>query len=313
MIKKNIFRVVKKTILVLISVFIFFNVIMILQSYKLTHFFDPPKQGIDTSNNHSFFSILAGLSYYKDINEPPPTVPFQNIELVTHDNEKLAAWYIPAAAAKGTILLYHGHGENKSKVLCQAMVFHKLHYNLLLTDFRAHGLSSGNLFSVGINEAADIKAGWDFIVQKGEKNILLYGISLGASTIINAVYEYHLKPNKVILDLPFASIFDAVQGKISSVGLPPNPLSFFVCLWGSIFIQHWAWGFKPYLYAKAIHCPTIIQEGFLDNRVKPSEIEAIFKNIQTNDKFIIIYARSSHENLCKKEYLKFFQVMSEFL
>ncbi len=311
--KPILYKIVKKTTLIIISFFIFFNVIIALQSYKLTHFYDPTQQGIDSSESPSFFSILAGLNYYKNVKEELPSVPFQKVELVTTDHEKLAAWYIPSDSAKGTILLYHGHGENKSQVLCQAQIFHNLHYNLLLTDFRAHGLSTGNECSLGIKEAADIKAGWDYIKQKGEKNIALYGISLGASTILNAVNEYHLTPTKIILDLPFGSLYEAVQGKMRSLGIPPNPISFFVCLWGSVCLKQWGFGYKPYQYAQAIHCPTIIQEGFLDNRVQPSEIEDIFKNIQTNDKFIIIYARSEHENLCLKEYLKFSQVMKEFL
>lgn len=39
--------------------------------------------------------------------------------------------------------------------------------------------------------------------KKGETNIVNLGISLGASTITKAIYDYNLQPSKIILEMPF--------------------------------------------------------------------------------------------------------------
>jgi hypothetical protein len=84
-------------------------------------------------------------------------------------------------------------------------------WNVFLTDFRAHGNSDGNECSVGINEAKDVKAAYDYVSGNGEKNIVLYGVSMGAATITKAMYDYSaIKPSKIILDMPFATMQDAV-------------------------------------------------------------------------------------------------------
>jgi alpha-beta hydrolase superfamily lysophospholipase len=79
-------------------------------------------------------------------------------------------------------------------------------YNVLLLDFRAHGASGGNTCTIGYYEAEDVKLAYNFLKDKGEKNIALWGISMGAAAIAHAVDEYHLQPSKVILEMPLAQL-----------------------------------------------------------------------------------------------------------
>ena len=62
------------------------------------------------------------------------------------------------------------------------------------------------LFRSGWKEIRDVKAAYDFIRLKGENDIILYGVSLGAATILRAINEYSLSPEKIILEMPFGSL-----------------------------------------------------------------------------------------------------------
>ncbi len=69
---------------------------------------------------------------------------------------------------------------------------------------------------------------------------MLWGISLGAATITRAVYEYDCKPEKIILELPFGSIEQAVQARLRMMHLPEEPLATLLTFWGGIENGFWA-------------------------------------------------------------------------
>jgi alpha-beta hydrolase superfamily lysophospholipase len=186
-------------------------------------------------------------------------------------------------------------------VFKEAEAFKKMGYNTLLTDFRAHGGSEGNTCTIGYDEAEDIKLAYDLIAGKGEKNIVLWGISMGASTITRAVKEYQLNPAKIILEMPFGTIEDAVKGRVKMMGLPPQPISTLLTFWGGTEHGFWAFGMKPQSFAKEIKCPVLLQWGKNDPRVSRAEEEILFKNISNSNKKFVIYETAGHESLCKKE------------
>ena len=90
----------------------------------------------------------------------------------------MPAWYRSIPDAKGTVALFHGHGGNKSDILPEAFAFMRMGYNIFLLDFRAHGNSEGHTCTIGFNESEDVKLAYDFIRAKGEKNLVLWGVSL---------------------------------------------------------------------------------------------------------------------------------------
>ena len=92
----------------------------------------------------------------------------------------------------------------------------------------------GNTTSIGIYESRDVKAVYDYIVAKGEKNIIIWGISMGAATALKAIDEFGIKPSKLILEMPFGSLHSAVQGRMKTMGLPTEPLSTLLTFWGGV-------------------------------------------------------------------------------
>ena len=179
--------------------FLLFNIIAINQAYHLTHFYERGTVKPVAEQVNGFWgraqTALLGLKQQK-LTGTVPDSAFTDIKLKTKDGLTLDAWLIRVAHAKGTIALFHGHGSEKSANLSQSNTFNEMGYSTMLVDFRAHGLSEGNTCTLGYREAEDVKLIYNYLKENGERNIILYGISLGAATITRAVAEYNLTPEK---------------------------------------------------------------------------------------------------------------------
>jgi alpha-beta hydrolase superfamily lysophospholipase len=308
-------RFLKLLLKLVIFIFILLNIIVAIHAYKFTHFYNPGEVVIKPQNEKTGWDktkeILLGINAVKKINQAADS-GFKTIYFTTKAGLKLEAWYIPVDNAIGTVALFHGHGGDKTDVLAEALEFKKLGYNTLLTDFRAHGSSEGNTTTIGFKESEDVKLAYDYLVNNGEKNIVLWGISMGAATIAKAVSDYELKPAKIILEMPFADMLDAVEGRVIMMHLPAEPISVLLTFWGGTEHGFWAFGMKPYQFVKKIQCPVLLQWGLHDPRVKETETQKIYANIPTQKK-LVIYQNSGHESLCKKENAKWVNEITAFL
>ena len=208
--------------------------------------------------------------------------------------------------------VFAGHAGEKSGTNAEAQAFRKMGYNTFQLDFRAHGSSEGNTCTIGYYESEDVAMAYDFIKDKGEKNIVLWGISMGAATIIKAIKDYAIQPRKIILEMPFASIVKAAEGRIKMMGLPGEPLATLLTFWGGVEHGFWAFNMKPAEFATKINCPVLLQWGANDPRVSRKEIDDIYGNINSAKK-LVIYDNSGHESLCKKEKEKWTGTVTDFL
>lgn len=311
-----------KRILYIVAVlFVFLNIVCIFHAYKFTHFYDdaePLKAPEEMTFDDKLTAALFGVRYNKLKSIDTFSISHQTIKLNTTNNLQLDAWYAKAnqndsVKSKGTVILFHGHASHKNAIVREASAFLNIGYNIMLVDFRAHGNSEGNICTIGYNESKDVKAAYDFIKNKGEKNIILYGISLGASTIIKAVATDSIKPNKIIAEMPFGTLYKAVNGRVKMMGLPTEPFSSLLTFWGGTQQGFWAFGFKPEEYAKKIECPILVQWGTKDARVTKQEVINIFNNAKNPKKMFIEYKGSGHQSLCKNENQKWLYTIELFL
>ncbi len=299
----------------ILFIFILLNVVVAFNAYKLTHFYNPGEVLIKKQNEKTTWEktqdILFGFNTVKQTNQAADS-NFKTIYLATKDGIKLEAWYIPVENSKGTVALFHGHGSKKTAVLPEAAAFRKLGYNTMLLDFRAHGNSEGNTTTIGFKESEDVKLVYDYLKNGGEKTIVLWGISMGAATVAKAINDYNLKPSKIILEMPFGSMKEAVEGRIKIMKLPMEPLGTLLTFWGGIEHGFWAYSLKPSEYVKTITCPVLLQWGLHDPRVTQGETQTIYNNIPTQ-KRLVIYENSGHESLCKNENIKWVNAVTAFL
>lgn len=309
---KKIAKYLLRTVLV---IFVLLNVIVMFHAYKFTHFYEPGEITVKTEAEKTGWDrtkeMLFGINTVKQKNVAPDS-SFADVKITTEDNFVLDAWHTKIPNAKGTVALFHGHASKKSALLKEAASFNELGYNTLLVDLRAHGNSEGNTCTIGYNEGADVKASYDYLQKNGEKNVVFYGISLGAATITKAMNDYTIAPSKIIIELPFGSLPEAVSGRVKMMGLPAQPISTMLTFWGGVFHGFWAFNMKPSEYAKKITCPTLLNSGKFDPRATEKEINDIFTNL-AGAKKRVVFENSAHESLCTKEHEKWMANVSEFL
>lgn len=311
----------KRTAYTVLSVFVLFNVICAFQAYHFTRFVadatpqNPKEMGFLEKTNAALFGLPVPKSKVIDSLH----IPHTNVQLTTEDNFKLASWSLvhaknDAVQARGTIIMFHGHGSSRSGIIPEATAFYNLGWNVFMTDFRAHGESEGSECSVGYKEARDVKAAYDYIVSTGEKNIILYGVSMGAATISKAMNDYNaIQPKKVILEMPFANMLDATEGFLRNMHMPDEPLGTLLTFWGGTELGFWAFNYRPSECVKKINCPVLLQWGKKDIRVKENETDEIFANLGSRQKTLIKYDGVGHESICNKSHEKWMQNVTKFL
>lgn len=308
-------RLIKISLSSVLTVFILLNIITAFQAYKFTHFYDAGEITVKQDKNgwDKTGEILFGINVEKKPNTILADTTFETVYLVTKDNIKLQAWHLKTdSVAKGTVVMFHGHGSTKSAIIKESEAFRKMGYNTFLLDFRAHGSSGGNTTTIGYYEAEDVELAYNYIKNRGEKNMVLWGISMGAATITKAVNDYALQPNKIILEMPFGSIVKAAEGRIKMMQLPGEPLATLITFWGGAEHGFWAFNMKPVEFAKKINCPVLLQWGKNDPRVSRGEIDMIYANI-TAPKKLVVYNNAGHESLCKNENDKWMAEVQSFL
>ncbi len=307
----------KRFAYVMLFVFILLNTIAAFNAYSFTHFYTglpPVKKFSELGTGAKTAAIFFGSKFPKSKTVDSFSVAHETIYITTSDSMHLESWYAKADSnAKGTILLFHGHGSSKSGIIREATEFLQMGWNVLLTDFRAHGNSEGMVCTIGAEESKDVKAVYDYVKNAGEKHIVLWGISLGASTILTAIDHYAIKPEKVILEMPFGTLMNAVEGRLRTMNLPTQPLGYLLTFWGGIEQRYWAFDFKPQDFATKLICPVLLQWGVNDPRVTEAETNTIFKNLSSHDKLIMKYVQSGHQSLCKNENAKWLSTVGSFL
>jgi len=302
---------------VLIVQLILINISAAFHAYRFTHYYDDDKIRSQGSSQGKpllrTWRLMTGRKLAKSLIQYYPTMPYDTIQLTTSNGIKLEAWYMKADSAKGTVILFHGLNSNKGNVLAEAFSFISFGYNTMLVDLRAHGNSDGIANSLGYKESEEVKLAYDNVLKKGEKNIVLWGMSLGAVIIAKAIWQYDLQPQKIILEMPFDRLQDHINARARIGGFPGEPFGFLVTFWTGIEKGYWGYGHKTSRYVKKINCPVLLQWGNNDEYVLKKETERIFAAIGSANKKLEIYEGGRHGPLLAGNELKWEQTVSDFL
>ncbi|MGB4268138.1 MAG: alpha/beta hydrolase [Spirochaetota bacterium] len=113
-------------------------------------------------------------------------IPYMDVEFKNDVNLTLKGWLVPGNS-NNAIVMVHGITADRREGLRWVKALHNAGYNLLLFDLRNHGKSDKAKTGMGYYEKNDVIAAVDFLLSKGYKNIGVFGVSMGASTAIQAM------------------------------------------------------------------------------------------------------------------------------
>lgn len=282
---------------VLVIQFLLINISASIYAYKFTHFYNNPSPKISTQNIfNKTWKLFVGPSFYKNTTEPPPPFAYENIHLKTSGNIPIDGWYSNVDSSEKCVIFFHGITVNKSFLVNEASRFRQWGYNVLLIDFRGHGKSGGSTSSFGVKETEEVKSAFSFAQSRGNKKILLYGVSMGAAVCIRAVHLNLVKPDAIIADMPFGTLHNHFRSRAAILGFPSEPFATLVTFW--LGVERGYNGFKHDIasYAKDVTCPVLIEWGVEDPYVKKYEINRIFNNLSSNNKKMVAYDYAGHES-----------------
>lgn len=291
------------------------NVVAFFHAYKFTHFTDSAVAKTGKPEELSFTEKLKALLFGVSNPRPQDKVPlpagYQTIRIGSKGETE--AWYTKKTdSSKGTVVLFHGYAAGKSQMLDKASIFDSLGYNVLLVDFMGSGGSKGNTTTLGYREALQVEAAVDHLQNGGEKNIYLFGTSMGAVAVMKAVSGQLVQPRGIIIECPFGSMYAAVGSRFDNMNAPRFPMAAFLVFWGGVQNGFWAFGHNPVEYADNIYCPTLLLYGEKDKTVSREETDKIFDNLK-GEKQLKTYPLAGHENYLLKYAPEWTNDVSAFL
>lgn len=212
--------------------------------------------------------------------------------------EMLSAWLLKTTQPqkKGSFILFHGYGGDKTRMLEKAYLLQEMGYDVLLVDFMGTSNSTGRQVTIGYYEAQNVKDSYKFLREKGDKDIYLLGLSMGAVAIMKAIQDYHdLKPKGIILECPYGTMRQAVGIRLRNLGLPVWGIADLMLFWTSVQNVFWAYSHQPVVYARHLNLPTLLLYDKKDIKVTRQEIENIYANLPAQ-KRLVIFPKSGHES-----------------
>ncbi len=140
--------------------------------------------------------------------------PYEPVTIRSHDGLTLFGRYYHTADGAPLDIGFHGYRSCYVADFCggSTMSLSQGH-NLLLIDQRAHGKSQGKTISFGINERRDALSWIHYAIDRfgADTKICLYGVSMGAATVLMASgLDLPGNVKGIIADCPYAKASDII-------------------------------------------------------------------------------------------------------
>jgi len=132
---------------------------------------------------HVDFQKVYSASDYGLTSEP--------LTLTTEDGLKLAAYRVDAENPRAAVVFVSGiHNPSVTAFFGHAAMLNKEGFSSVLVEMRAHGESEGDRICLGTKEYLDVQAAVRTIKNTNpDLPVVVFGLSMGAGTAVNAVGE----------------------------------------------------------------------------------------------------------------------------
>lgn len=144
---------------------------------------------------------------------------YEDREILSFDRLRLHGYLcLQREPSKKWVILVHGYDDSGLWFGREALAFYQAGFNLLLPDARGHGKSQGTYVGMGWHDRLDIKKWICWLIkQYPESEIVLYGVSMGAASVMMAAGE-ELPPNvkAAVEDCGYTSAWSVLSYQMKS-------------------------------------------------------------------------------------------------
>lgn len=208
----------------------------------------------------------------------------EHVTIKARDGITLHADYFPAETESDKLVICnHGYtGTGITNCASVAVFFHNLGYDCLIVDHRGHGQSEGKYIGFGILDRYDCRKWIEYIDSRfcKSKKIVLYGVSMGATTAIMTTGFTDLSDSvkAIIADCAFTSPYDVFAHILKrDYHLMPFPV---MNISDSMCRKRAGYGFRDYSTLDALKTnklPVFFIHGKADNFVPTYMSEQNYK------------------------------------
>lgn len=137
----------------------------------------------------------------------PPAAGCEAIKFYSGDGTPLTGLFFPAAVpARGTVVHFHGNGENMTAFFPYSAWLAKEGYNVFIFDYRGYGASGGEAALDGLVMDGEAALHHALKLPGAETGrLIVLGQSLGGAIAVAAVAESGFKPAAMVLEGTFYS------------------------------------------------------------------------------------------------------------
>lgn len=224
-------------------------------------------------------------------------VPYENVYITSHDGIKLHGRFYEGKKDKPVIIFFHGY---RAPAMRDGSGMHDLGtkkgFNVLVITQRAHNESEGKTITFGIRESYDCLKWIDYVKERlgQDKKVILWGISMGAATVLTAVGRD--LPDNVIgiaADCAYCSTKDIMKNVIKEMKLPVAPAYFFVKMGAKIYGNLDIEEISPMEAVKKAKVPILFIHGEADDFV-PCHMTHTNYEACVSDKSLVLVANAGH-------------------
>ena len=195
----------------------------------------------------------------RPVADRPDWGSLQDTRIPTEGGGTLEVWRVePEGLTKGIVVLAHGWGRNRGRMVSRAKLFGKMGFTTVMHSARDHGSSSSYAAMSVLRFAQDIKAVLDWV---GEP-VLLYGHSLGAAAALIVASQDPKQIRLLFLEACYARTREALlslyRGHNRAFGILFGPI---IVSWMELFFRGGLDRVSPLRLAPGIDIPVLIIHG----------------------------------------------------
>lgn len=169
-------------------------------------------------------SCIVIPSITRLVHRPPALVGTERaIAVITDDGLTLRATYWPGLPGGPAVVLAHGRGDGRDRMLGWARDLCARGAHVLAYDARGHGASDGAVVTFADREPGDVVRAAEVLLERSgsaPERLALMGVSMGGGAVLGALPELDRRGMRRAVLLSPASDYDFIVGRY----MPPPPL-----------------------------------------------------------------------------------------
>lgn len=222
----------------------------------------------------------------------------EDVWIESFDGRRLHGYFIQNEKARKVVISFHGYNTEARKEYPLHHSYYQDGYTVLIVDQRGVGKSQGPFITMGLLERRDCLRWIDYVVARygGDVQILLEGLSMGATTIMMAAQDIHAPQVKgMIVNCGFNSCSDQLAYTITRLlHLPRFPVLATVKFYARLLAKYDMDAITAAESLANSDIPLLMFHGAKDTFVPYENLEEIYPHARTSHKKMVSCEHAAH-------------------